>query len=76
MKKAHQADKRVKFIWQDLASFKTKWRNEPVEYSKDIIIVDEGDLLLEKGISKIKAALWPRHIFLLSALPKASWTGI
>ena len=74
-KKQAEADKRVKFIWEDHSSFIQMWKANPSSFSKDIVIVDEGDLFLRRDISERQVPNWPRSWILLSALPKTSWTG-
>ena len=46
-KKQAQANKRVTFEWTTIATFKEKLQEEPGQFAKDIIVVDEGDTVLE-----------------------------
>ena len=45
-------------------------------YAKDILVVDEGDILLDKEIKKQLVKAQPRHVVLLSAVPKEAWTAM
>jgi hypothetical protein len=59
-----------------LDSFVEEWTLKPEAFTKDIIVVDEGDLLLERTLPKVKTSILPYHMVLLSALAQESWTGI
>lgn len=74
-KKQAEADKRVKFFWEDHSHFRQQWKTNPSSFSKDIVIIDEGDLMLTREVSERSVTHWPRSWILLSALPKTSWTG-
>ena len=75
MKKQAEADSRVEFIWTDLADFKDDWKKKSQSLGQEIVIVDEGDLILEREIFHLPLAVWPRRLVLLSALPREAWTA-
>ena len=74
-KKQAEADQRVKFFWEDHAQFKQLWKANPSAFIKDVVLIDEGDMMLTRDISDRSIPHWPRSWILLSALPKSSWTG-
>ena len=49
--KLNQASARVNFIWIDHETFKGNWLENAGQYSKAIVVVDEGDLFLTREIS-------------------------
>ena len=44
--KQEKADPRVVFEWLSMATFKQHLLEDPAQFTKDCIIVDEGDTLL------------------------------
>ena len=73
-KKMSEGDKRVKFIWQSHASFLEQWTANASSFSKEILMCDEGDLLIKREVSGRSVANWPKAWILLSATPRTSWT--
>lgn len=72
--KLKEANKRIKFVWVEAENFRTQWLQNEKAYSKDIVVADEGDLMLTRAISDQKPANWPKRFVLLSAVPRSSWT--
>ena len=51
LKKQREGNERVKIIWTDLTTFLNQWRQSPAHFSKDAVVVDEGDRLLIRDVS-------------------------
>ena len=73
--KERLADERIKFEWLSLATFTKKLEESPAQYAKDIIIADEGDTLLVREVNQQLGLSYPKHLLLLSAVPREAWTG-
>ena len=69
------ADPRVKFEFLSIATFEKELKEDPKQYAKSVLVIDEGDTVLLKDVSEQLAIAQPRHVVLLSAVPKESWTG-
>ena len=48
--------------------------NQPQTFAKQLIFVDEGDLVLERAIMEKLATSKAKNVILLSALPQTQWT--
>ena len=69
------ADKRVLFEWLSMDTFKKQMLQCPSAFCKDILVVDEGDTMLVHDINIQLSLSYPRHLVLLSAVPREAWTG-
>jgi len=69
------ADPRVSFEWISTASFQQNLLSAPEQYSKDCVIVDEGDTVLVREVNQQLNIASPKHLMLLSAVPRDSWSG-
>ena len=58
-----------------MTALKKQLHNAPAVYAKDILLVDEGDTMLVKEIKQQLGMAYPRHLVLLSAVPRSAWTG-
>jgi hypothetical protein len=63
----------VKIIWTDVATFLSQWQQNPAQFAKAAVIVDEGDRLLIREVSHKQTTHWPKRWVLLSALEKEAW---
>ena len=73
--KQEHADPRVRFEWMSIDTFKKQLVECPAFFAKDILIVDEGDTMLVRDVNTQFSLSYPRHLILLSAVPKDAWTG-
>jgi len=70
------ADPLISFEWLNIAVFKQLLADDSAKNSvADAIIVDEGDLLLEREVNLRLNLSCPKHLILLSAVPKEGWSG-
>ena len=74
-KKQKQADPRILFEWFSMDAFQKQLLECPSLFVKDILIVDEGDTMLIRRINQQLSLSYPRHLILLSAVPRDAWTG-
>ena len=74
--KQKEADTRVKFEWLSMTTFKEKLEENPMFYAKDVLVADEGDCLITREVKEQLVLCQPRHLVLLSAVPKEAWTGM
>ena len=58
-----------------MATFSEKLLDSPAQFAKDIIIADEGDTLLVREVNQQLGLSYPKHLILLSAVPREAWTG-
>ena len=42
------ADARITIIWMSIADFLQQWNDDQSSYSRDIVVVDEGHLMLQR----------------------------
>ena len=47
---------------------------DPTKFQRDCIVLDEGDTYLVQEVNQHLGAANPRHVVLLSAVPRATWT--
>ena len=74
-KKQALSDPRVSFDWISTATFQQNLLSAPEQYSKDCVIVDEGDTILVREVNQQLNLVAPKHLLLLSAVPRDSWSG-
>ena len=56
-----------------MAAFKKQLMESPSNFTKSILVVDEGDTILERVVNQ--ALSNPKHLVLLSAVPREAWNG-
>jgi len=47
----------------------------PEYYTKSYLIIDEGDTVLNREVNQKLSQANPKHILMLSAVPKEAWSG-
>ena len=75
-RKQAEADPRVIINWISMATFKEKLKKDPELYAKAILVVDEGDIMLEKEIRKQLSVSYPKTLVMLSAVEREQWSGL
>lgn len=73
--KLAESSSRIKFIWMTHYEFLQQWEATPEEISKDIVVADEGHMLLIRSVGDKPASAWPKRFVLLSAVTRDQWTG-
>ena len=58
-----------------VATFKQQFTADPGKEVSECLVIDEGDLVLDREMNQSWNVACPRHILLLSAVPKESWNG-
>ena len=75
MEKQAQADEKITFEWLSMDTLRKQLKECPSFFCKDILVVDEGDTMLVRDVNTQLSLSYPRHLVLLSAVPRAAWTG-
>lgn len=69
------ADPKINFEWQSVATFKQRFIEDPGKEVTECLVIDEGDLVLDREMNRSWNVACHKHILLLSAVPKESWNG-
>jgi hypothetical protein len=69
------ADPRIIFEWLSMDDLKKKLKECPSAHSRGVLLVDEGDTMLVREIHQQLALSYPRHLVLISAVPREAWSG-
>ena len=75
-RKQAEKDPRVAINWISMTTFKEQLKQNPELYAKDILIVDEGDILLKKEIRNQLSLSYTRTLVMLSAVEREQWSGL
>ena len=75
-KKQAEKDPRVTINWISMTAFKEQLKQNPALYAKAILVVDEGDIMLEKEIRNQLSVCYPRILVMLSAVEREQWNGL
>ena len=73
--KMSQADSRITFTFLSTAAMKKQLLESPSFFAKDVLVVDEGDTILERQVNQQLSLCYPKQLVLLSAVPKDAWNG-
>ena len=73
--KQARCDPRISIDWLSIATFKQQLQDSPAVYAKDCLVIDEGDTVLTEVVIQQLGLAYPKHLVLLSAVPRNAWTG-
>ena len=75
-RKQAEADPRVTINWISMTAFREQLKQNPALYAKAILVVDEGDIMLEKKIRVQLSVSYPKTLVMLSAVEREQWSGL
>ena len=73
--KQAQINPRISIEWLSISAMKKQLLDSPSFFAKDVLVVDEGDTILEQEVNHQLSLCSPKQLVLLSAVPREAWNG-